>query len=77
MKGKLKHSTVFENPYIKEDYACAIQEELKVLIKAMIKAQEELGLDNVRVIGRILIMKNKKFDLKSFPENLIKRETFS
>ena len=47
-----------------------IQEERKVLIKAMIKAREELGLDNVRVIGRFLIMNNEKFDFKSIPENL-------
>ena len=69
-RGKLKHSTVFENAYITEDYARAIQEERKVLIKAMIKAREELGLDNVRVIGRFLIMNNEKFDFKSIPENL-------
>ena len=46
-KGKLKHSTVFENSYITKDYARAIQEERKVL--KQIKAPEELGHDNVRV----------------------------
>ena len=70
-RGKLKYSTVFENAaYITEDYARAIQEERKVLIKATIKAREELGLDNVRVIGRFLIVNNEKFDFKSIPENL-------
>ena len=34
-RGKLKHSTVFENAYITEDYARAIQEERKVLIIIM------------------------------------------
>ena len=59
-RSKLKHSTVFENYYITEDYARAIQEERQVLIKAMIKAPEELGLDNVRVMGEIFDYEQQK-----------------
>ena len=43
-RGKMKQSTVHSDAYITEDFACAIQEERKVLIKAMIKARDELGI---------------------------------
>ena len=61
-RGKIKQSTVHSDAYITEDFARAIQEERKVLIKAMIKARDELGMDNVKVVGRYLIIDNQKYD---------------
>ena len=43
-RSRIKNSDNHTNAYITEDYARAIQEERKVLIKAMIKAREEQGL---------------------------------
>ena len=57
--------------YITEDFARAIQEERKVLIKAMIKARDDLGMDNVKVIGRYLIIDNQKYDYNTIPDDLI------
>ena len=53
-----------------EDFARAIQEERKVLIKAMIKAREELGMDNVKLVGRYLIIDNQKYDYNTIPDDL-------
>lgn len=58
--GKIKQSTVHSDAYIIEDFARAIQEEREVLIKVMIKARDELGMDNVKVVGRYLIIENQK-----------------
>ena len=69
-RGKIKQSTVHSDVYITEDFARAIQEERKVLIKAMIKARDELGMDNVKVVGRYLIIDNQKFDYTTIPDNL-------
>jgi len=40
---------VHSDAYITEDFARAIQEERKVLIKTMTKAREELGMDNTKI----------------------------
>ena len=56
--------------YITEDFARAIQEERKVLIKAMIKARDELGMDKVKVIGRYLIIDNQKYNYNTIPDDL-------
>ena len=56
--------------YITEDFARGIQEERKVLIKAMIKARDELGMDNAKVVGRYLIINNQKYDYTTIPDNL-------
>ena len=56
--------------YITQDYARAIQEERKVLIKAMMKAREELGLNDTKVKGRFLYINNERNDSKSIPEYL-------
>ena len=69
-RGKIKQSTVHSDAYITEDFARAIQEERKVLIKAMIKARDELGMDNVKVVGRYLIIDNQKYDYNTIPDNL-------
>ena len=52
MKGSLRAKDV----YITQDYAKAIQQERKVLIKAMFQAKER-GL-NAKVIDRKLIINN-------------------
>jgi len=56
--------------YITQDYARAIQEERKILIKAMMKAREEHGLNDAKVKGRFLFINNEKYDCKSIPEYL-------
>ena len=57
--------------YMVRDYARAIQKERKLLIKAMMKAREEHGLnDAAKVKGRFLIINNERFDSKSIPEYL-------
>ena len=60
-KGKIKHSPNYPDANITEDFAKAIQEERKVLIKAMLKARENEGLSNAKVVGRYLLltMKNR------------------
>ena len=50
--------------YITEDYARAIQEERRVLIKAMKKAHEEHGLNDAKVQGRFLFINNERYDSK-------------
>ena len=66
-RGKIKQSTVHSDVHITEDFARAIQEEKKVLIREMIKARDELAMDNVKVVGRYLIKKKKKYDYNTFP----------
>ena len=56
--------------YIAQDFARAIQEERRVLIKAMMKAREEHGLNNSKVKGRFLFINNERYDSKSLPEYL-------
>ena len=70
-RGKLKESITHADAYIARDYARAIQKERKLLIKAMMKAREEHGLnDAAKVKGRFLIINNERFDSKSIPEYL-------
>ena len=69
-RGKIKQSTVHPDVYISEDFACAIQEERKVLTKAMIKERDELGMDNVKVIGRYLTIDNQKYDYNTISDDL-------
>ena len=56
--------------YITQDYARAIQEERRILIKAMMKAREEYGLNDAKVKGRFLFINNERYDSKSIPEYL-------
>ena len=69
-RGKMKHSTNFNDAYMTEDYARAIQIERKVLIKAMVKAREEQGIENATVKGRYLFINNQRYDHKSVPDYL-------
>ena len=48
-RGKIKQSSTYPDAYITEDYARAIQEERKKLIKAMMKARDDHGLKNAKV----------------------------
>ena len=69
-RGKMKHSTNFNDAYITEDYARAIQIERKVLKKATMKAREERGIENATVKGRYLFINNQRYDHKSVPDYL-------
>ena len=72
VRGKLKVSMTHADAYayITQDYARAIQEERKVLIKAMMKACEKHGLNDAKVKGRFLFINNERYDSKSIPEYL-------
>ena len=56
--------------YITLDYARAIQEERKILIKAMMKVRQEHGLNDAKVKGQFLFINNEKYDSKSIPKYL-------
>ena len=56
--------------YITQDYARALQGKRRVLIKAMMKACEEHGLNDAKVKGRFMFTNNKRYDSKSIPEYL-------
>ena len=64
-RGKIKQSTVHSGAYIIEDLARAIQEEREVLIKAMIKVRDGLGIDKsnqgVFSVARFFL-KNVRYD---------------
>ena len=66
-RGKIKQSTTYPDAYITEDYARAIQEERKKLIKAMMKARDEHGLKNVKVQGRFLYIDKDRYDHENIP----------
>ena len=70
VRGKVKESMTHADAYITQDYARAIQEERKVLIKAIMKAREEHGLNDTKVKGRFLFINNEKYDSKSIPAYL-------
>ena len=66
-RGKIKQSTTYPDAYITEDYARAIQEERKKLIKAMMKARDEHGLNNVKVKGRFPYIDKDRYDHENIP----------
>ena len=70
VRDKVKESMTHADAYITQDYARAIREERKVLIKAMIKAREEHGLNDAKMKGRFLFINNERYDSKSIPEYL-------
>lgn len=67
-KKDLKNSTTYRDAYITQDYAKAIQQERRTLIKAMKKARA-LGFDS-KVIDRHLIVSGEKFTSGTIPEHL-------
>ena len=70
VRDKVKEAMTHADVYITQDYARAIQEERRVLIKAMMKAREEHGLNDAKVKGRFLFINNERYDSKSIPEYL-------
>ena len=64
----LKDSSRAKDVYITQDYAKAIQQERKVLIKAMFQAKER-GL-SAEVIDRKLIINNVIYKVSNIPEDL-------
>lgn len=64
-RGKIKLSKNYPDAYITEDFAKAIQDERKVLIKAMMKARESQGYPNPKVVGRYLLINNERYDYKN------------
>ena len=67
-KKDLKNSTTYQDAYITQDYAKAIQQERRFLIKAMKKARA-LGFDS-KVIDRHLVVGEEKFTCGTIPEHL-------
>ena len=57
------------NTYITQDYARAIKEEMKILIKAMKNGRIQ-GLTNIKVLDRFLYVGNEKFTSKNLPSYL-------
>ena len=66
-KKDLKKSTTYRDAYITQDYAKAIQQERRTLIKAMKKARA-LGL-NSKVIDRHLFVGEERFTCGTIPEH--------
>jgi len=64
----LKGSSRAKDVYITQDYAKAIQQERKVLIKTMFQAKER-GL-SAKVIDRKLIINNVIYKVSNIPEDL-------
>ena len=69
-RGKIKQIHQPEEAYITEDYPRAIQKERQILTKAMMKARND-GIDNVKVVGRFLVVNGEKFDCRSIPDSLM------
>ena len=65
-RSKIKSSGNHPNSYITEDFARAIQEERKFLIKAMMKARNERGIHDAKEIGRFYLLITKNLTIKIF-----------
>ena len=63
-----KNSTTYQDAYITQDYAKAIQQERRTLIKAMKKARA-LGFDS-KVIDRHRFVNEERFTCGTIPEHL-------
>ena len=69
-RNRLKDSLRAKDVYITQDYAKAIQQERKVLIKAMFQPKlKERGL-SAKVIDRKLIVNNVIYKVSNNPEDL-------
>ena len=62
-KGKIKHSLNYPDAYITEDFANAIQEERKVLIKAMQEKSRDFRMQKLLDVISSLIMKNMTVEI--------------
>ncbi|XP_078377847.1 uncharacterized protein LOC144660998 [Oculina patagonica] len=69
VKNRLRNSKKYKDVYITQDYAKVIQEERKVLIKAMFAARD-LGQD-AKVINRTLYINNKDYNAQNIPKDLL------
>ena len=69
VKNRLTNSQKYKDAYITQDYAKAIQEERKVLIKAMFAARDQ-GQD-AKVINRTLYINNKDYNAQNIPKDLL------
>ena len=67
-KQALKESRRYRDAYITADYAKAIQEEQRKLIKAMFKAKEQGH--QAKVVGRFLHIGEQKYNVTNVPEDL-------
>ena len=67
-RNRLKESSRAKDLYIMQDYTKGIQQERKVLIKAMFQAKER-GL-SAKVIDRKLIINNVIYNVSNIPEIL-------
>lgn len=65
-KNRLKKSDKYKDAYITKDYARAIQEERRSLIKAMFVAKEKGRV--AKVINRSLFIDNQAFDINTIPD---------
>ena len=65
-KGRLRNCSQYENAYITQDYAKAIQMERKVLIKATFLARKK-GV-NVKVVDRNLVVNNNVYNVDNIPD---------
>ena len=64
----IKKSTRFKDAYITADYAKAIQDDRRMLIKAMFKAKEQGS--EAKVVGRYLYKGELiKYDVTNIPED--------
>lgn len=61
---------VASEAYITQDYAREIKKERAVLIRAMVKGKH-LGMTNIKVLDRYLVIGDKRFNYKNIPENLM------
>ena len=60
--------------YITQNYAREIKKERAVLIRAMIKGKR-LGMTNIKVLDRFLVIGDKKFNYKNIPQMHNERKT--
>ena len=72
-RNRLKDSSRTKDVYMTQDYAKVIQQERKVLIKAMFQAKER-GL-SAKVIDRKLIINNVIYNVSNIPEDLRPRQS--
>ena len=71
-KRMLQESSRFRDAYITADYAKAIQDERRVLVKAMFKARE-MGR-KAKVIDRFILIDNQRFSIKDVPNEFKPKE---
>ena len=74
-KGRLRNSSQYENVYITQDYAKAIQMERNVLIKVMFLARKK-GM-KAKVVDRNLVVNNNFYNVDNIPDNLKESSTLN